>query len=344
MRRRIAEAEVGDDVFREDPTVEALQREAARRFGVEAALFVPTGTMANQIAVKALTQPGEEVLCEASSHVYLNEAGGLGLISGVQVRALPGERGLVDVALLQASIRGADIHHPRTALICLENTHNSSGGRVLDLDAMRAVRDLALRNGLFVHLDGARLFNASIASGVPVAAYAAQADLITTCLSKGLCCPAGSLVLGSRTRIEQCRRIRKALGGGMRQAGVLAAAGLFALQHLVERLADDHRRARELAQGLADVAGCAVDAAAVETNIVRVERPAGDAQRFCAELARRGVLALPLGPRVVRFVTHRDVGDEDVARALASARSIEGGADVGLQGVRPPGHVPGRDR
>jgi len=324
MRRAMAAAEVGDDVLGDDPTVNRLQERVAALFSVEASLFVPTGTMGNQIAVKLLTQPAEELLCEERSHVYVNEAGGLGLISGVQTRTLPGPDGAPDLDLLERAIRDDDVHHPRTTLIVLENTHNYAGGRVIPLKTFEAVRALARRRGLRVHLDGARLFNASVAASTPVARYAALVDTVTFCFSKGLGCPAGSMIAGSRELMERARRIRKALGGGMRQVGILAAACEWALDHLVDRLADDHARARRLADAFAGMRGCVLDPRKVETNLVFVERPGRDAQELERRLAREGVLAIALSADRLRFVTHRDVGDADVERALrAMARATE---------------------
>jgi threonine aldolase len=318
MRRVIANAEVGDDVLGDDPTVNRLQERVAALFGVEAALFVPTGTMGNEIGVKLLTRPGEEILCEEHSHVFVNEAGALGLISGVQTRTLPGPDGAPSLEAIEAAIRDEDVHHPRTAAIVLENTHNYAGGRVIPLSAMAAIRALARRRGLSIHLDGARIFNAAVATGTPVARYAEQADTLTFCFSKGLGCPAGSMLVGSRELMERARRIRKALGGGMRQVGILAAACEWALDHLVDRLAEDHARARRLALGFAAMRGCSLDPAKVETNIVFVARPGRDAFEIEGRLREQDVLALALAPDRLRFVTHRDVGDRDVERALAA--------------------------
>jgi len=318
MRRAMATAEVGDDVLGDDPTVNRLQERVADLFGVEAALFVPSGTMGNEIGVKLLTQPGEEILCEERSHVFVNEAGALGLISGVQTRPLPGPAGVPSLEAIEGAIRDPDVHHPRTSLIVLENSHNYAGGRVIPLETMAAIRALARRRGVAVHLDGARLFNAAVAAATPVARYAEQVDTLTFCFSKGLGCPAGSMVLGSRELMGRARRIRKALGGGMRQVGILAAACEWSLDHLVDRLADDHARARRLAEGFASMRGCAVDPREVETNIVFVGRSARDAQALQGGLAERGVLALALAPDRLRFVTHRDVGERDIERALAA--------------------------
>jgi threonine aldolase len=318
MRRAMATAEVGDDVFGDDPTVNRLQERVAALFKKEAALFVPSGTMGNQVAVKTLTQPGEEILCEERSHVFVNEVGALALISGVQVKTLPGADGVPSLRAIEQGIRDEDVHHPRTSLIVIENTHNYAGGRIVPLAAMAAIRALALRRDLRIHLDGARLFNASVAAKTPVASFAAHADLATVCFSKGLGCPAGSMVVGSRELIARARRIRKALGGGMRQVGILAAAAEFALDHLVERLAEDHVRAQRLAQAVAGLPDCAVDVPHVETNILFVERPRGDAAKLEAKLTGQGVLTTALGADRLRFVTHRDVGDADVARAVAA--------------------------
>jgi threonine aldolase len=314
MRRAMAAAEVGDDVYGDDPTVNRLQERVAALFGKEAALFVPTGTMGNQIAVKCLTRPGEEILCEERSHVFVNEAGGLGLISGVQVKTLPGADGVPTLAALELGIRDEDVHHPRTTLIVVENTHNYAGGRIVPLATMAAIRALASKHGIAVHLDGARLFNASIAARTPVARFAAHADLATFCFSKGLGAPAGSMVVGARETIERARRIRKALGGGMRQVGILAAAAEFALDHLVERLVEDHVRAKRLAQAVATLPGCKVDVA----NILFVERPRRDAAKLEEKLRAQGVWTSALAADRLRFVTHRDVGDADVVQAIAA--------------------------
>jgi threonine aldolase len=318
MGRALANAEVGDDVLGDDPTVNRLQERVATLFGSEAALFVPSGTMGNQVCVKLLTNPGEELICEERSHLFVNEAGALGLVSGVQTRTLPGADGVPSLAAIEAAIRDEDVHHPRTALVTLENTHNYAGGRVVPLATMAAVRELATRRGVKVHLDGARLFNAAVATKTPLAKYAAVVDTLTFCFSKGLGCPAGSMVVASRERVEKARRIRKSLGGGMRQVGILAAACEFALDHLVERLAEDHARARRLAEGCSVLRGCVVDPSKVETNIVFVQRPNGDAPTIEAKLKERGVLALALAADRLRFVTHRDVGDGDVERALVA--------------------------
>ncbi len=321
----MAEAEVGDDVLGDDPTVELLQRTVAERFEQEAALLVPTGTMGNQIAVKALTQPGDEIVCEAISHVFVNEAGGLGLISGVQACALRGAGGRLSLEQIRGAIRSEDVHHPRTTLIVLENTHNYAGGRILPLSYLKEVRALAKAQGIRVHLDGARLFNASVASGVPVADFAREVDSLMFCLTKGLACPVGSMIVGSGATIERCRKLRKALGGGMHQAGILAAAGLFALDHLVDRLAEDHSRARRLAAAIGRLPGCRIDLEEVETNIVMVHRPGADAIDLERALRERGILTFAVSAEKLRLVTHRDILEEDVDRAVQAFVRICGG-------------------
>jgi len=322
MRRAMAEAEVGDDVFGDDPTVQRLERVAAETFGKEAALFVPSGTMANQIGVKALTQPGDEVLVDERAHVFLFEGGALGLISGVQARLLRGERGHPSPDAVEEAVRSDNIHHPRTRLLGLENTHNMAGGTVMPLAQLKALRAVAKKHGLAVYLDGARIFNAAVAARVLVSAYAAEVDLISCCLSKALGAPVGSLLMGARDLIATCRRIRKALGGGMRQVGVLAAPGLIALQEMPKRLERDHARARTLAQGLARIAGFTVDPSSVETNIVMVDVAGGRAAAVAARFAEQGVLVVALGAHRIRFVTHHQVGEEDVARALEAAAKV----------------------
>ena len=321
MREAMATAEVGDDVFGDDPTVLRLEARAAELFGKEAAVFVPSGTMANQIAIGALTRPGDEAIVESQSHVLLNEVGSAARLWGCQLTALPGERGLLRPEDVEAAIREPDIHHPRTALLSIEDTHNFAGGAVLPLDGMDSLTSLARRHGLRVHLDGARVFNAQVASGVPVARIARDVDLVSTCLSKGLGAPVGSLVVTSRELIAVARRLRKALGGGMRQVGILAAAGLIALEEGPALLAEDHRRARALAEALGRCAGAELDPALVETNIVFVTtRPA--ARGVQDGLEARGVLALALGANRMRFVFHRDAGDDALQAAIDGCRAL----------------------
>jgi len=323
MRQAMASAEVGDDVFGEDPTVNRLQERAARLFGKEAALFVPSGTMGNQLCLGALTRPGDEIVAESQAHVLLNEAASAARLWGCQISPVSGDRGVMPLLAIEAAIREPDVHHPRTALLSLENTHNYAGGVVLPLDHVDAVTALARQARLAVHLDGARLFNAQVTSGVPVARWTRDVDLVSVCLSKGLGAPVGSLVLGNRERIDDCRRLRKALGGGMRQAGVLAAAGLVALEEGPALLADDHRRTRALAEALAALPGVEVDLPSVQTNLLFVTTR-GEAARAQAALEGRGILAAALGRRRLRFAFHRDAGDDALDAAIAACRAIFG--------------------
>jgi len=323
MRRAMAEAAVGDDVLGDDPTVQELERLAAERVGKEAALFVPSGTMGNSIAVRAWTKPLEEAIVEAKSHIYNMESTHMTMISGVTPRVLASNRGAMDPDDVEAHIRKASVHIPSTSLVCLENTHNNWGGAVIPLDNMKAIRAVADRHGLKVHLDGARIFNASASSGVPVRDYAAQADSIMFCLSKGLSAPVGSMLAGPRAFIDYGRRLRKAFGGGMRQVGVLAAPGIIALTEMTDRLAEDHRRARRLAAAIAALPGISLDPATVETNIIifGFKHPPYTVQSFLDGLKSKGVWAMATAGGI-RFVTHKDVGDADVERAVEAFRSL----------------------
>lgn len=316
MLSAMVAAEVGDDVLGDDPTVAALEARAAALTGKEAALFTPSGTMANQIAIRCWTQPGDEVLMEDGGHPFHYEAGAAAVVSGVQLRTLPGEGGLLSTEAVAAAVRPDDVHCPPTTLVILEDTANRGGGRVYPLALLEAHGALARRLGLRLHLDGARVFNAAVAQGLPLARLAAPVDSLCFCLSKGLGAPVGSVLCGPADFIRRARRVRKLLGGGMRQAGYLAAAGLHALDHHVERLAEDHRRARELARGL-EALGLIVDEP--ETNMVYVDLPPDlplDAAALAGELAEQGVRCLPTGPRRLRLVTHLDVDDAGIAAAL----------------------------
>ena len=324
MRSAMAEAEVGDDVFGDDPTVNALEAHTASLFRREAALFCPTGTMANLVAIKILTQPGDELICESYSHNYNNEVGGAAVVAGVLTRTLHGPAGKLDPDEVERFARPGDLHQPRTSLLCVENTHNFYGGRVVPLDHLRALRDVANRNDMAVHLDGARLWNAITASDVPAHDWAAQVDTLTLCLSKGLGAPAGTLLIGDRAHIDQARRVRKMLGGGLRQVGVLAAAARLALDEGSQRLHEDHTRARRLAEQSATLPGADVDVEACETNIVFIRTRAGAPSYppIVAGLAERGVRAIALGNLGIRFVTHRDVTDAHVDRALDALSTL----------------------
>jgi len=309
MQEAMASAEVGDDVYGEDPTVNRLEREAADIFGREAAIFVPTGTMGNQIAIRLHTQHGQEVICEARSHVLDWEMAMMAAFSGCQARTVVAERGILTWNHIQPAIGAKIYYRAQTGLITLENTHNMAGGTVTPLAVMEEIWAGARQAGLPVHLDGARVFNAATALGTDVATLTKGCDTVMFCLSKGLGAPVGSILVGTRRMIEQARIHRKALGGGMRQAGILAAAGLVALHEMPKRLSDDHANARVLAESVAACSDTAeIDLAAVQTNIVIFSlRGSGDAVKFVAALKQKGVLASAIGPHSVRFVTHYDV-------------------------------------
>ena len=320
MRHAMSVAEVGDDVFGDDPTVIALEQRIATLTGKEAALYVPSGTMGNQLAVHVQARPADEVLLEAESHIYAYEQGGIAANSGCLAHPVRGERGVMPHEVLLAALRGEDDHVARVTLVCAENTHNRAGGAIVPLERLRALAALARDRGLRLHLDGARLWNASVATGVPVADWAACADTLMMCFSKGLGAPVGSILAGPAAVIRDARRARKRWGGGMRQAGVLAAACLHALDHHVTRLAEDHARARRLAEGFARAPGVRV--MMPETNIVLadLDPPLPEAREFVAGLAVLGVRLVPFGVRRVRAIAHLDVDDAGVERAIAAFR------------------------
>ncbi|MGZ4206961.1 MAG: threonine aldolase family protein [Actinomycetota bacterium] len=322
MRRAMAEAEVGDDVWGEDPTANALQEQCAELFGKEAGLFVPSGSMGNEAAIKALSNPGEEVIVEAASHVIEAEVGAPATISQVILRALPGERGVFDLDELAAAIRPPSRFFTHTSVLCLENTHQASGGAVIPIDAFRGMAKVARERNVKVHLDGARIFNASVASGVHVRDYAAEVDTLSFCFSKGLGAPIGSMLLGPADVIDRARRVRKMLGGGMRQVGVICAAARVALETGVERLAEDHANAKRLAEGIAEVWPGSIDPAGVETNILYLDTGDRDAEQLAAALHDRGVNVGPMGARKIRMVTHRDVEAAGIERALDAFRAV----------------------
>ncbi|MGE5126270.1 MAG: threonine aldolase family protein [Betaproteobacteria bacterium] len=318
MRRAMAEAEVGDDVYGEDPTVSRLERRVAELVGMEAALFVPSGTMGNAIAIRVLTQRGDEVLVERRSHVVRFELSGMSLLSGVMPRMVDAPGGHLGAEQVRAAVAPRAYYKSDVSLVVLENTHNLGGGTVQGVAQLQAVVAAAREAGFRVHLDGARLWNASVALGVAPAALCAGVDTVMTCLSKGLCAPVGSLIASTRERIEEARRVRKLLGGGMRQAGVLAAAGLVALDTLVTRLAEDHANARLLGDALGR--GRGVRVAPVETNIVVASLEGRSAPELAQSLKQQGVLATAMDARTLRLVTHRDVSRADCERA---AQAIE---------------------
>jgi threonine aldolase len=325
MRAAMSAAEVGDDVFGDDPTVNRLEERVAETLGKEAAIFVPSGTMSNQLAVKVHTQPGDELLCDLNCHIYNYEGGGPAVLSGVTCRTLDGAHGILDLTQLEDTIRPADDpHQVRTRLVCLENTHNRGGGTVYPLDKIAAISAWARRHDLVMHLDGARLWNAAVATGIKPAEWARHFDTVSVCFSKGLGAPVGSALAGPETVIAKCRRIRKLLGGGMRQAGILAAGALYALENHVARLADDHRNAQVLAQAIADTPGLRLDPPEVETNLVWffADPELGTARQIADRLRQQGVLVHAAGPQKLRACTHLDVAHAQAVRAAEAIRAL----------------------
>jgi len=326
MLERMMEAELGDDGRGDDPTVRALERAAAERLAKEAALFVPSGTMGNQIALLTHAPGKGAVIGEAGVHIFRSEMGGVSLLAGLYPQPLPGRHGAVDIDRLKDALRPPDMTPDAlgTSVLCLETTHNAAGGRVLPLAHMREVQRLGAEHGVPVHLDGARIFNAATALGLPAAAIAAHADSVTFCLSKGLSAPVGSVLTGRADFIRRARGFRRMLGGNMRQSGLLAACGLVALEQMVERLAEDHANARRLAEGLAALEPSLSDPAAVETNIVMVDvgTSGANARQWSHALAGYGILAAPATADVIRLVTHRHIGEADIARTVDAFRHI----------------------
>ncbi|HSH75800.1 MAG TPA: GntG family PLP-dependent aldolase [Longimicrobiales bacterium] len=327
MRAAMADAEVGDDVYGEDPTVRELEARTAEILGKDAAVFVPTGTMSNQIAVRTQTEPGDLVLIEGSSHIVRNEGGGAAAISGVTVAPLPGTRGIFGPDEVDAAVGVPHRFQPSTLaarprLLCVENTHNAGGGAVWPLDAIRAVSEAGRRHGLALHLDGARLWHASAASGVPERDFAEPFDTVNVCFSKGLGAPVGSALVGSAKSVERARRFKQQLGGGFRQAGILAAAALYALDHHRPQLATDLRNARAFAEGMASLEGIDLDPDQVQSNIVRFSVTAGTAADFADRCYDAGVHMIPGGGRGVRAVIHRDVDANQVARAVSIIATV----------------------
>ena len=333
MRRAMAEAEVGDDVFGDDPTVQRLEKRVAALAGKEASLFVPSGTMGNQLAVASQTEPGDEVLLESESHIFFYEQGGIAANSGCLAHIVRGERGVVPAQALVNSLRAEDDHVAHLRLVCAENTHNRAGGAIVPLASLRELAMTARERGVRIHLDGARLWNASVATGIPIAEWAACADTVMMCFSKGLGAPIGSIVTGSADVVRRARRLRKRFGGGMRQVGILAAACLHALDHHVERLAEDHARTQRLAAAWRSVPGIRV--VDPDTNIlfVHLEHAALDARDMLAELESRGVRMSRYGPRLLRAIVHLDVDDAGIDRAI-EAFSAAVGARLGQAAAR----------
>ncbi len=324
MRAAIQAAEVGDDVFNDDPTVNRLEERVAALLGKEAALFVPSGTMSNQICLKAQTQPGDELICDVNCHIYNYEAGGPAVLSGVTCRTLEGDGGVLDVSQLEDKIRPVNEHLVRTRMVALENTHNRGGGKIYPLEKIQAVSAWARQHGLVMHLDGARLWNAIVATGIPAREWADEFDSVSVCFSKGLGAPIGSALAGARAFVARARHIRKLFGGGMRQAGVAAAGALYALDHHVDRLAEDHRNARAIAGAVAETPGLRLDPPEVETNLIffKVDPELGTAPQLAAALKQRGVLVLPTGPQTLRACTHLDVSAAQAERAADLIRKL----------------------
>ncbi|QNR23144.1 threonine aldolase family protein [Croceimicrobium hydrocarbonivorans] len=318
MQKAMWAAEVGDDVFGEDPTINKLEAKAAEMFGMEAAVFCPSGTMTNQIAIKTHTVPGQEVICHEYSHVYNYEGGGIAFNSACQVRPLRGPKGKLEAAEVAASLQNPLDHHAATSrLVVLENTSNKGGGACYDLETIDAIREITSAKGLGLHLDGARLWNALVATGQKASDYGRRFDSISVCLSKGLGCPVGSLLLGSKDFIHEARFIRKKLGGAMRQAGYLAAAGIYALDHHIDRLAEDHEKARRLAQAL-EASGWVEPIETIETNILIFNlKPEKSIEQFNQHLRQAGILHIDMGQGKQRFVTHHDVSMEMTERTCA---------------------------
>jgi threonine aldolase len=322
MRRAMARAPVGDDVFGEDPTVNRLEQRVAELLGKEAALFVPSGTMSNQIAIRAQTEPGDEIFIEAEAHLYYYEAGGPAVLSGVMCRCLAGNRGVFRGGDLTAALRPPNIHFPRPRLVCLENTHNRGGGSIWPLAQIQEVATAARAHQLNLHLDGARLWNASVATGIPEREYARPFDSVSVCFSKGLGAPVGSALAGSAAFIQKARRVRKLWGGGMRQAGIIAAGALYALEHHRSRLVQDHAHARLLAEALAELPGLNLNPADVETNLVLFRTREGHAPRLVAQLEQQGIRVLALGPQTIRAVTHLNLTRADILSAIGVFRQV----------------------
>ncbi|HYB19503.1 MAG TPA: GntG family PLP-dependent aldolase [Thermodesulfobacteriota bacterium] len=323
MRKAMFEAAVGDDVFGEDPTINALQEKVAHLLGKEAAIFVASGTMGNQLSIKAQTQPGDEVMIEAGGHAMNFEGGAGAVLSAVQFFGISGQRGIFDAPQVEAAIRVDDVHYPVSRLVVIENTHNRGGGTIFPLQNILRIREVATRNGLRMHMDGARLWNACVASGISPKEYAAPFDSVSVCLSKGLGCPAGSLVAGSQDFVKRVHRFRKMVGGGMRQIGFLAAAGIYALDHHIHRLEEDHDKAKKMAQGLARIKNLLIRPEEVETNILFFDVSPAErtAQEVAAALRKKGVLVHPTSRTRIRCVAHLDVSFSDIDQAL---KAIEG--------------------
>ncbi len=317
MRKAMAYAEVGDAVYREDPTVKMLEERTAEILGKEASLFMPSGTMTNQVAVRCHTVPGDEIIMDYKTHIHYYEVGATAALSGVSSRFVQGDRGIFTGEDLKEATRPYNIHYPIPRLVCIENTHNKGGGSIWPLENIADVEKMARRLGLKMHLDGARLWHASVETGIAEKEYADYFDSVSVCFSKGLGAPVGSALAGDITFIQQAERFRKQFGGGMRQAGIIAAGALYALEHHRERLAEDHENARLLAEGISGIPGLEIDPAEVETNIVNFQVTARNAPEVAQKLLDNGVYVLAMAEDIIRAVTHLDVSRTDIERALA---------------------------
>lgn len=324
MRRAMAEAEVGDDVKGEDPVVNRLEAMCAELYGMEAALFVPSGTMANQVAVKAWTRAGDELICDLNAHIFNYESAAIAALSGVQVNLVDAPRGIMTPEQVESRIRPTNIHHGPTSLVCIECTHNRGGGSIYPLDTVRGIAEVADRHGVRLHLDGARLLNACVATGLQATDYTQFCDSATLCFSKSLGAPVGSVTCGPTPFIDQARRWRKMVGGGMRQAGIIAAGAVYALEHNVERLAEDHENARLLARGLAEIDVLDLDPDQVETNMVffDCQRTGRTGAELAERMASEGVLMHDTAPYRIRLVTHLDVSREQIVQAVEAFKNV----------------------
>ncbi len=316
MRQAMAQAPVGDDVMGDDPSVNELEAFVADLLGKEAAVYMPSGTMTNQVALRLHTQPGDEIFLESEAHIYYYEGGGPAALSGVSCRLLPGENGVFSAAQLKQSIRPQDPHFPSAQMVCVENTHNRSGGRIFPMAAIKEIAQVCQQQDLILHMDGARFWNACVATGIDEAAYAAPFDTVSVCFSKGLGAPVGSALVGTHAQMAQARRFRKMFGGGMRQAGMIAAGALFALQHHRDRLKEDHENAQHLAQGLQNIKGIEIDPQGVQTNIVNFDVPDSAAEEVAKNLAQEGVAVLATGQHRIRAVTNLMVSRDQIDQVI----------------------------
>ncbi len=324
MREAMNNAEVGDDVYQEDPTVNQLEELAANKLGKEAALFVPSGTMGNLIAVLTHCQRGDEVILETDSHIYYYEVGGMSAVAGVIPRLIVGDKGIPDPQGIKRALRDENLHYPKTTLICLENTHNRAGGTIIPPKVTEEICQLAHQRNIAVHLDGARIFNAAIALDIEPAHLTKNVDSVMFCLSKGLSAPVGSILAGSKEFIQRARKNRKMLGGGMRQAGILAAAGIIAIENMVERLEEDHKNARILGESLTDISGIKVDSETIPTNMVYFDLQGlgMDTYQFLPKLAEYNILGSPRPPSKVRLVTHYGISEDDIYTTIKAIKEI----------------------